>query len=70
MDIERLLKELTDEEKIALVSGRNFFSTNSVKRLDIPALDMADGPHGVRKQLGASDNGCSTSEPAVCFPTA
>ncbi|MBQ8290024.1 MAG: glycoside hydrolase family 3 C-terminal domain-containing protein [Clostridia bacterium] len=70
MDIKRLLKELTDEEKIALVSGRNFFSTNSVKRLDIPALDMADGPHGVRKQLGASDNGCSTSEPAVCFPTA
>lgn len=70
MDIEKLLTELTDEEKIALVSGRNFFSTNSVGRLDIPALDMADGPHGVRKQLGASDNGCSTSEPAVCFPTA
>ncbi len=70
MNIKELIDKLTDEEKIALVSGRNFFSTNSVKRLDIPAIDMADGPHGVRKQIGASDNGCSASEPAVCFPTA
>ncbi len=70
MDINRLMNELTDEEKIALVSGRDFFCTNSVPRLSIPRLSMADGPHGIRKQIGASDNGCSTSEPAVCFPTA
>ncbi len=70
MNIDKLICELTDEEKIALVSGREFFYTNSIPRLSIPRLSLSDGPHGVRKQLGASDNGCATSEPAVCFPTA
>ena len=31
---------------------------------------MADGPHGLRKQIGGGDNGVSESEPATAFPTA
>ena len=32
---------------------------------------LSDGPHGVRKQLGASDHlGLNASQPATCFPTA
>ena len=31
---------------------------------------MADGPHGLRKQIGGGDNGVSKSEPATAFPTA
>lgn len=44
--------------------------TNPIPRLGIPGLSMADGPHGLRKQTGAPDNGVSHSEPATSFPTA
>ncbi|MBQ4193482.1 MAG: hypothetical protein II650_04425 [Clostridia bacterium] len=44
--------------------------TNPIPRLGIPSLCMADGPHGLRKQIGGGDNGVSRSEPATAFPTA
>lgn len=65
-----LLHQLTVEEKAALLSGVNFMETNPIPRLGIPALCMADGPHGLRKQIGTADNGISQSEPATAFPTA
>ncbi len=71
MYIEKLLKELTAEEKAALVSGTDFMYTNPVPRLGIPSLCMSDGPHGLRKQAaGAGDNGISESVPATAFPAA
>ncbi len=70
MDIERLLQDLTTEEKAALVSGTDAFYTNPIPRVGIPALSMSDGPHGLRKQIGNFDNGVTESEPATSFPTA
>ncbi|MBR6040541.1 MAG: glycoside hydrolase family 3 C-terminal domain-containing protein [Clostridia bacterium] len=70
MDIERLIQELTVEEKAALVSGTDAFYTNPIPRVGIPALSMSDGPHGLRKQIGNFDNGVTESEPATSFPTA
>ena len=70
MDTEAILRQLTLEEKAALVSGTDFMYTNPIPRLDIPSLSMADGPHGLRKQIGSGDNGVSQSEPATAFPTA
>lgn len=70
MDIEKLIKEMTVEEKAALVSGTDFMYTNPIPRLDIPTLCMSDGPHGLRKQIGGGDNGVSMSEPATAFPAA
>ena len=70
MDIEKLIKEMTVEEKAALVSGTDFMYTNQIPRLGIPSLCMSDGPHGLRKQIGGGDNGVSMSEPATAFPTA
>ncbi len=70
MDIEKLMTELTVEEKAALVSGTDFLYTNPIPRLGIPSLCMSDGPHGLRKQLEGGDNGVSRSEPATAFPTA
>ncbi len=69
-DFPSLMAQLTTEEKAALVSGTNFMYTNPIPRLGIPALCMADGPHGVRKQSGKLDNGSARSEPATAFPTA
>lgn len=70
MDIERILQQMTVEEKAALVSGTDFMYTNPIPRLGIPSLCMADGPHGLRKQIGSGDNGITKSEPATAFPTA
>ena len=70
MDIELTLARLTIEEKAALVSGTNFMYTNPIPRLHIPALCMADGPHGLRRQTGKRDNGVAQSEPATAFPSA
>lgn len=62
--------ELTKKEKSALLQGTDFMYTHGVPRLGIPPLAMADGPHGLRKQIGGGDNGVSKSEPATAFPTA
>ena len=70
MDIERILQQMTVEEKAALVSGTDFMYTNPIPRLAVESLCMSDGPHGLRKQKGSGDNGVSESEPATAFPTA
>ncbi|NLD26010.1 MAG: glycosyl hydrolase [Acholeplasmataceae bacterium] len=70
MDIKKLLEELTVEEKAKLVAGTNFMYTCSVPRLNIPAVRMSDGPHGLRVQKEGGDNGITSSEPATAFPTA
>lgn len=62
--------ELTVEEKAALVSGTDFMNTNPIPRLGIPSLCMADGPHGLRKQVEIRNNGTTKSEPSTCFPSA
>lgn len=49
--IEKLLKKLTLEEKIAMVHADGLFKSGAVERLDIPALKCSDGPMGVRKEF-------------------
>ncbi|QOR70678.1 glycoside hydrolase family 3 C-terminal domain-containing protein [Ruania alkalisoli] len=70
-DIPRLLTELSLEEKAALCSGQDFWHTQAIERLGIPAVMVTDGPHGLRKQAGATDHvGLNDSVPATCFPSA
>ena len=62
---------MTLEEKAAFLSGKNQWETRDFKRLSIPSIFCSDGPHGVRKQIGAGDHlGLNASLPATCFPTA
>jgi beta-glucosidase len=71
LDVPALLAELTLEEKASLCSGSDFWHTQAVERLGIPAVMVTDGPHGLRKQAGAADRvGLNDSVPATCFPTA
>ena len=62
---------MTLEEKCHLLSGRDFWQTQSVRRLGIENMTLSDGPHGIRKQEGAGDQlGLGGSLPATCYPTA
>jgi beta-glucosidase len=62
-----LVAEMTLEEKALLLSGDGWWHTYPIDRLQIPALSISDGPHGLRKVEGG---GLPTSVPATCFPTA
>ncbi|KAF7554866.1 hypothetical protein G7Z17_g2603 [Cylindrodendrum hubeiense] len=48
VDFRTLLGELTLEEKISLLSGRDFVSTPGVSRVGIPPLKTVDSINGIR----------------------
>ena len=69
--IEKLLKEMTVEEKAEICSGASRWRTHSIERLDIPSIMMADGPHGLRKERENEEKAAmGKSIEAICFPTA
>ena len=71
MNYAETIRSLTLEQKCALLSGGDTFQTRALPSCGIPSIWLSDGPHGVRKQAGASDHlGINPSEPATCFPTA
>ena len=71
MDIQKLVSQMTLEEKAGLCSGDDFWHTKAVERLGIPRTMVSDGPHGLRKQDEAADHlGINDSIKAVCFPAA
>lgn len=68
--ISTLLTKLSIEEKAALLEGVDSWNTNAVPRLDIPALFLTDGPHGLRKVNKATGGfGVSDNEHSTAFPT-
>ena len=65
------LSKLSPLELIRLCEGADFWHTRAAPSLSLPALMMADGPHGLRKQERVGDMlGMNRSKPATCFPTA
>lgn len=68
---KELVREMTLEEKCSMLSGSDFWHTQPIERLGIPAVMVSDGPHGLRKQDDKADHlGVNDSIPAVCFPAA
>ncbi len=66
MDIEKLISEMTLEEKAGLLSGADNWRTKRVERLGVEDVMVADGPSGIRKEDPAYPG---SSVEAVCFPT-
>ncbi|MBM2615105.1 glycoside hydrolase family 3 C-terminal domain-containing protein [Actinoplanes sp. LDG1-06] len=57
---------LTLEEKASLLSGHDDWYTEAIERAGIPAIEVGDGPHGLRKETGVD----MVWVPATGFPTA
>ena len=59
---EKILRQMTLDEKIDYIGGYSSFYVRGIPRLGVPELKMADGPVGVR------NSGPSTSYPAgICM---
>jgi len=53
--VEKLLSQLTLDEKISMLHGNSKFTIAGVERLGIPEWKMSDGPHGVREEINPHD---------------
>ena len=73
MDIEKIISQMSLEDKIAFCEGANFWETKAYEKYGIPSMFVCDGPNGLRKQdlSGGTDMlGVNNSNPATCFPAA
>ncbi|OOG63698.1 glycoside hydrolase family 3 C-terminal domain-containing protein [Flavobacterium sp. A45] len=71
-EIDKLVAQMTLEEKIGMLHGNSMFTSGGVKRLGIPELKMADGPLGVREEI-SRDNWSPaglTNDFATYYPAA
>ncbi|WP_059052091.1 glycoside hydrolase family 3 C-terminal domain-containing protein [Paenibacillus senegalimassiliensis] len=69
--IKEIVGQLTLEEKASLCSGQDFWRLKTVERLGVPSIMVADGPHGLRKEVENADYLIAgQSIPATCFPSA
>jgi beta-glucosidase len=64
-DIEKLIGQMTIEEKALLTTGATMWSTNPVDRVGIPAVTVTDGPAGAR---GPITPGIGTQVATLCIP--
>ena len=59
-NIDKIISDMTFEEKAELLTGSASMSTAGLERFGIKAKTFADGPHGIRKNY--EDN-------CTCFPS-
>ncbi len=69
--IDDIIKSMTLEEKIAMLHGKNMFSSAGIPRLGIADVEYADGPFGIREEMEPhSWNSLHLStDSATFFPT-
>ena len=69
--IESIIQDMTLEEKIAMLHGKNMFSSEGIPRLGIADVEYADGPFGIREEMEPhSWNSANlTTDSATFFPT-
>jgi beta-glucosidase len=67
--IDAIIKQLTLEEKIAMLHANGIFSSAGVPRLKIPEMMTDDGPLGIREDVKAGWSSANlTTDSATFFP--
>lgn len=64
MDIDKIVAQMTFEEKTRLLTGSESLATVAMEKYGIPSRRFADGPHGVRSTL--ADN-CTSFPSLACL---
>ncbi len=69
--VENILRQMTLEEKIAMLHGKHMFSSAGVDRLGIADVEYADGPFGIREEMEPHswNSAHLTTDSATFFPT-
>ena len=69
--IDAIIKGMTFEEKIAMLHGKNMFSSEGIPRLGIADVEYADGPFGIREEMEPHswNSAHLTTDSATFFPT-
>lgn len=49
--IDKIIAQMTLEEKVAMLHGKNMFTSAGVERLGIADMIYADGPFGIREEM-------------------
>lgn len=62
-DLDDLLKQLTLEEKVSVLTGQDFWSLPAIERIGLRSLVMSDGPIGVR------GTGWAPDDPSIALPS-
>ena len=70
MNAYDVLSRMSTDDKIRLCSGLDQWHLTGFPELGIPSIMVADGPHGLRKQIEKDQIGLTDSVPSTCFPTA
>ena len=70
-EIDNIVKQMTLEEKIEMLHGKNMFSSAGVPRLGIADVEYADGPFGIREEMEPHswNSAHLTTDSATFFPT-
>ena len=70
-EIDNIVKQMTLEEKIGMLHGKNMFSSAGIPRLGIADVEYADGPFGIREEMEPHswNSAHLTTDSATFFPT-
>ena len=55
MELREIIGKMAHEEKASLLTGSGGMSTAGIEHLNIPSKNLADGPHGVRRDSRDGD---------------
>ncbi|MBN2697157.1 MAG: glycoside hydrolase family 3 C-terminal domain-containing protein, partial [Bacilli bacterium] len=70
MDIDKIIDQMTLREKCEMLTGKDNWRITPIERLGVPEIMMADGPHGLRKEVKDQKGIYVRTEQAVCYPSA
>ena len=70
-EIDNVIRQMTLEEKIDMLHGKNMFSSAGIPRLSIADVEYADGPFGIREEMEPHswNSAHLTTDSATFFPT-